>query len=72
LFSQLEFKWAQLQAAGGTFGLTVWLLLLPFGIPEPAESEQHAFKVPRSVGWIAAGALSALIFIGVLGPGMSL
>jgi hypothetical protein len=50
----------------------VWLLLLPFGIPEPPESEQHAFKVPRSVGWIAAGALSALIFIGLLGPGISL
>jgi len=72
LFSQLEFKWAQRQAAGGTFGLTVWLLLLPFAIPEPPPSEQHAFKVPRSVGWIAAGALSALMFIGVLGPGMSL
>jgi hypothetical protein len=34
LFSQLEFKWAQLQAAGGTFGLTAWLLLLPLAIPK--------------------------------------
>jgi hypothetical protein len=72
LFSQLEFRWAQLEAAGGTFGLTFWLLLLPFGIPEPPRSEQPPFRVPRSVGWIVAGALSALIFIGVLGPGISL
>jgi hypothetical protein len=72
LFSPLPAKWAQLQAAGGTFGLTFWLLLLPFGIPEPPGSEQPPFMVPRSVGWIVAGALSALIFIGVLGPGISL
>jgi hypothetical protein len=72
LFSQLEFRWAQLEAAGGTFGLTFWLLLLPFGIPKPPGPEQPPFMVPRSVGWIVAGALSALIFIGVLGPGISL
>lgn len=72
LFSQLTFKWAQLEAAGGTFGLTAWLLLLPFGIPEPPATEQHPFIGPRSVGWIVAGALSALLFIGVLGPGISL
>src|SRR2546423_1641304 len=70
LFSQLEFKWAQLEAAGGTFGLTVWLLLLPFGIPEPPAPEEHPFVVPRRVGWIVAGALSALIFIGVVGRGI--
>lgn len=72
LFSQLAFKWAQLEAAGGTFGLTAWLLLLPFGIPETPPTEQHPFIVPRSVWWIVAGALSALLFIGVLGPGISL
>ena len=70
LFSQLPAKWAQLQAAGGTFGLTVWLLLLPLGIPEPPAPAQHPFIVPRSAGWIVAGAVSALIFIGVLGPGI--
>jgi len=71
LFSQLPAKWAQLQAAGGTFGLTVWLLLLPLGIPEPPAPAQHPFIVSRSAGWIVAGAVSALIFIGVLGPGIS-
>src|SRR5438552_1126094 len=71
LFSQLPAKWAQLQAAGGTFGLTVWLLLLPLWIPEPAAPAQHPFIVSRSAGWIVAGAVSALIFIGVLGPGVS-
>ena len=72
LFSQLPAKWAQLESAGGTFGLTVWLLLLPFGIPEPPGPEQDPFVVPRRAGWIVAGALSAVIFIGVLGPGISL
>lgn len=70
LFSQLEFKIAQLQAAGGTFGLTVWLLLLPLVIPEAPSSAEHPFVVPRSIGWIVAGALVGLIFIGVLGPGI--
>jgi hypothetical protein len=72
LFSQLPFKVAQLQAAGGTFGLTFWLLLLPFRIPaEPAHAQSH-FVIPRSAVWIVAGALCALIFIFVLGPGIAL
>jgi hypothetical protein len=72
LFSQLEFKWAQIQAAGGTLGLTVWLLLLPLSIPEAPTLAEHPFMIPRSIGWIVAGALVGLIFIGVLGPGIPL
>jgi hypothetical protein len=72
LFSQLEFKLAQLEAAGGTFGLTAWLLLLPLVIPEPPTPARHPFIIPRSVEWIVAGALIGLTFIGVLGPGISL
>jgi len=72
LLSQLAAKWALLEAAGGTFGLTVWLLLLPFGIPAPPAPEQPPFVVPRSIGWIVAGTLTALIFIGVFGRGISL
>lgn len=72
LFSQLDFKWAQIQAAGGTFGLTAWLLLLPLWIPEAPTSVEHPFMLPRSVGWIVAGALVGLIFIFVLGPGLPL
>ena len=72
LFSQLEFKVAQLEAAGGSFGLTAWLLLLPLMVPEPPTPAGHTFMVPRSVGWIAAGALTGLTFIGVLGPGIPL
>ncbi len=72
LFSELAAKWAQLQAAGGTFGLTIWLLLLPLGIPEPFTPAQHPFVIPRSVGWIVAGALTAVVFIAVLGRGISL
>lgn len=72
LLSQLEFKLAQLQAWGGTFGLTVWLLLLPPAIPEAPPTAEHPLAVPRSVGWIVAGALTALTFVGVLGPGVPL
>jgi hypothetical protein len=71
LFSQLPAKWAQLQAAGGTFGLTIWLLLLPLGIPAKPSDTNRFFRLTRSVGWIVAGALTALIFIGVLGRGIS-
>jgi hypothetical protein len=70
LFSQLEFFWAQLQAAGGTFGLTALLLLLPPGITEASGSPGPRFALPRSVGWVVAGALVGLIFIGLLGPGV--
>ena len=72
LFSHLEFKWALLEAAGGTFGLTVWLLLLPLSIPEAPTSGAHHFTLPRSIGWIVAGTLIGLTFIGVLGPGIPL
>ncbi|HEX8143822.1 MAG TPA: hypothetical protein VF553_14585 [Pyrinomonadaceae bacterium] len=34
LFSQLEFKWALIQAAAGIFGLMAWLLLLKLSISE--------------------------------------
>ena len=72
LFSQLEFKSAQLEAAGGTFGLTAWLLLLPLVLPETPLTVEQPFVVPRSIRWIVAGVLCALIFIGVLGRGISL
>ena len=72
LFSQLPAKWAQLQAAGGTFGLTIWLLLLPLRIPDAPASVEHPAMVRRSIWWIVAGALIGLAFIGVLGPGVQL
>ena len=70
LFSQLDFKVAQLEAAGGTFGLTAWLLLLPLSIPKSPAMIEHSFVVLRSIWWIVAGALVGLIFIFVLGPGI--
>ena len=72
LLSQLEFKWAQLEAVGQTFGLTAWLLLLPLLIPDTPVTVKHLFVVPRSIGWIVAGALVGLTFIFVLGPGIPL
>ena len=72
LFSQLDWKVAQLQAAGGTFGLTIWLLLLPFTIPETTTDLKEPFVLPRSWLWIVAGALTAAIFVGVLGHGIAL
>jgi hypothetical protein len=72
LFSRLDFKVAQLEAAGGSFGLTAWLLLMPLMIPKSPATTEHTFRLSRSVGWIAAGALAGLTFIGVLGPGIPL
>ena len=72
LLSQLPAWWAQLQAAGGTFGLTFWLLLLPLWIPLAPTPTEHPFRIPRSIGWIVAGVLGALAFIGALGPGIPL
>lgn|GEM_PF-3146766 len=72
LFSQLAAKWAQLEAAGGTFGLTIWLLLLPFVVPEPSTLDGQPFELSRSIGWIVAGALTAAMFVGVLGRGIAL
>ena len=72
LFSPLAAKWAQLQAVGGTFGVTFWLLLLPLVVPGAPAPMQQPFMVPRSVGWIVVGALCALAFIGALGPGIPL
>jgi hypothetical protein len=62
----LAAKWALFVAAGGTWGLTFWLLLLPLGIPGANIAMGHPFVVRRSFGWVVAGALSALAFIGVL------
>lgn len=69
--SELDQTLAQLQAAGGTFGLTIWLLLLPLVIRGPAPAREKFFQLPRTIGWIVAGALTAVIYIGVLGPGIS-
>jgi hypothetical protein len=71
LFSQLEAKIAQLEAAGGTFGLTIWLLLLPLTISRIATFERSPLTMARSIVWILLGALTALIFIGVLGRGIA-
>jgi hypothetical protein len=70
LFSRLDQKIAQLEAAGGTFGLTIWLLLLPFFLPQIEAAEREPLIIPRSMRWIVAGALTAILFIGVLGRGM--
>lgn len=72
LFSPLAAKWSQLEAAGGTFGVTFWLLLLPLVVPGATTPMPHPFIVSRRVGWIAAGAICAIVFIGALGPGIPL
>ena len=69
-FSQLAPKWAQLQAAGGTFGLTIWLLLLPWVMPSAARPTD-CLALTRSLGWIVAGTVTAILFIGVWGHGIS-
>lgn len=72
LFSRLDWRYAQLQAAGGSFGLTIWFLLLPFFLPPIEMTGREPLSIPRSARWIIAGALTAVFFIGVWGRGIDL
>ena len=72
LFSGLDWRIAQLEAAGGTLGLTVWLLALPLFIPQSNTFARAPLVIGRSIAWIVAGALTAVIFIGLLGRGVAL
>ena len=70
LFSRLDWQIAQLQAAGGSFGLTIWLLLLPLFLPNIETAGREPLVIPRSFGWIIGGVLTALFFVGVWGRGI--
>jgi hypothetical protein len=71
LFGPLPLKWA-LFVGGGMFGVTFWFLLLPLRVRARTVPTQDSFIIPRSRAWIVTGALVALTFVFVLGPGLSL
>ena len=58
-----------ISAAAASFGGTSLLAWYPFGkrLPAPAAP---ALVIARSRGWIVAGVVVAILFIGVLGPGL--
>jgi hypothetical protein len=58
---------------GASFGLTWGLLLIPRMIRSvAAHQDSLATPLPLHKGWIAAGLLVAIGFVGVLGPGIQL
>ena len=64
-----------LSGAAASFGGTSWLAWYPGGKDdkravrtEPA----HAAPIARSVPWLVAGAVTLVVFIAVLGPGVRL
>jgi hypothetical protein len=52
---------------GGTSGLA-WMWQVPRG--KPADASIRPEPIERSRGWIIAGAVAAIIYIGLLGPGI--
>ena len=52
---------------GGTSGLA-WMWQVPRG--KPADDSILPEPIERSRGWVIAGAIAAIIYIGVLGPGI--
>lgn len=54
---------------GGTSGLA-WMAQLLRDERRFAAHESEALGLPRSTGWLAAGAVVALLFVFVLGPGI--
>ena len=72
LFSRLDWRISQFEAAGGTFGCTIWLLFLPLFLPKLQMTEPEPLTLPTSRGWIIAGVLTALFFIGIWGRGIDL
>jgi hypothetical protein len=54
------------------FGAMVGLLVLPPSLPSTAEGETPIVSLRIDWSWVVAGAISAAVFIGVLGPGIRL
>ena len=65
-----------LSGAAASFGGTCWLAYYPSGSDDEkiyrAQAPEIPAGIPRSIGWIAAGVVTLIIFIGVLGPGVKL
>lgn len=65
-----------LSGAAASFGGTCWLAYYPGGSDDEkcyrARAPESPAAIRRSVGWIAAGLLTVVVFIGVFGRGMKL
>lgn len=60
-----------ISAAAASFGGTSLLIWYPFDKRAPSQRGKGSFAIRRSRPWLAAGALTLLIFVGVLGPGLN-
>lgn len=73
--SPLGLDWSMAIAAGSSLGTTWWLFGMRSWIPAaPSEDELSPppVQIVRSRAWLLAGILAAVVFIGVLGPGIVL
>ncbi len=73
-FNPHGFKLMLISAAAASFGGTsafAWMCNFLRG-PEHAQDGLEVTYVPRSVPWLAAAAVVAALFVGVLGPGIRL
>jgi hypothetical protein len=64
-----------LSAAAASFGGTSWLAYYPGGSEDRRKSHTALplpAGIPRQTGWIVAGALAFVLFVGVLGRGVKL
>ena len=65
-----------LSGAAASFGGTCWLAYYPSGSDDEklyrARAPEKPAGIPRSVGWIVAGVVMLVVFIGVLGRGVNL
>jgi hypothetical protein len=72
VFNPVSYLLILTSGAAVGFGAMVGLLVLPPSLPSTAEGETPMVSLRIDWSWGVAGAISAALFIGVLGPGIRL
>jgi hypothetical protein len=72
LLNPYGLKLVLISAAAASFGGTSLLIWYPFDKVAPAQRGSDSCAITRSRAWLAAGAVTLLVFVGVLGPGLAL
>ena len=72
LLNPYGLKLVLISAAAASFGGTSLLIWYPFDKVAPVQRGSEHFTVIRSRAWLCAAAVTLLVFVGVLGPGLTL